>query len=43
MFIYGALKGIMGMEGQASFESLVTKPRPKGKRERKFGVHVKGE
>ena len=43
MFIYGALKGIMGMEGQAFFESLVTKPPPKGKRERKFGVHVKGE
>lgn len=43
MFIYGALKGIMGIEGQASFESLVTKPTPKGKRERKLGVHVKGE
>ena len=43
MFIYGALKGIMGMEGQASFESLVTKPPPKGKRERNFGVHVKVE
>lgn len=43
MFIYGALKSIMGMEGQASFESLVTKPPPKGKRERKLGVHVKGE
>lgn len=43
MFIYGALKGIMGMEGQASFESLVTKPPPKSKIERKFGVHVKGE
>lgn len=43
MFIYGVLKGIMGMEGQASFESLVTKPATKRKRERKFGVHVKGE
>lgn len=43
MFIYGVLKGIMGMEGQVYFESLVIKFVFKGRRERKFGVYVKGE
>ena len=40
MFIYGALKGIMGMEGQASFESLVTKPPPKEGEEKENSVSM---
>ena len=40
MFIYGALKGIMGMEGQASFESLVTWPPPKKVKEKENSVSM---